>query len=85
MPSTTTTPNERQFSSNPHDWLFGQVKGGSASHFDDVYGDYYIGPRKPLVVCPPPPPPPPPGGGGGPPPPPPPGGDGGGGGGGGDG
>jgi len=56
MPSTTTTPNERQFSSNPHDWLFGQVKGGSASHFDDVYGDYYIGPRKPLVVCPPPPP-----------------------------
>jgi len=46
MPSTTTAPTARQFSSNPHDWLFSQVNAGSANHFDDMYSGYYIGPKK---------------------------------------
>jgi hypothetical protein len=38
----STSNNDLQFSSNPHDWLYSQACGAPVNPFDSVYGDYYI-------------------------------------------
>ncbi|KAF8542817.1 hypothetical protein BDD12DRAFT_875754 [Trichophaea hybrida] len=40
MPSTSN--NDLQFSTNPHDWLYSQACGVPVNPFDSVYDGYYI-------------------------------------------